>query len=210
MTRRFPKFLVPSPARRRVAPIFSAQTVAVPLERRQTQTLSVLDGGEIIELSVKPSLWYVLSVAWRFVAGCIALAAAVWLIAPPSVYPAGAVVIGACCAAVALRLGLAALQWATRLYVLTNRRVLRFRGVLEVDVAEVPLVSIEKIEPRVSQTQRLLGLGTIRLTRQLDARVEERCGAPRVLCWEDLAAPRCVYQRLVAAVRRARHLAGLD
>lgn len=171
--------------------------VAAPVEEIRARPFALLDGGEIIELSIKPSAWQVAIVAGRFVTACAVLFALTCAFAAPSQSLMGAAAASLFGVAAVLRVGEAALQWATRLYVLTNRRVLRFRGVLAVEVQECPLARVGKVELLESGVQRRLRLGTIRMSA-LD-------GDSGSCVWEHLAQPRAVYQTLLRAIRRAQN-----
>lgn len=166
------------------------------LEKVHAAPLTVLDGGEIIELSVRPSLWFLPIVAGRSALLLALLAVLLALLAPPRYSLSGTLAVSACVTAAVLRVGWAALQWASRLYVLTNRRVLRFRGVLGVQVSDCPLVQVSGCELRHSPYQRLLRLGTIHI-QPLDAR-------RAALNWDHVANPQAVHERLLRAVRRAQ------
>ena len=102
----------------------------------------LLDRDEIVILAVKPSLWFVLFVSarWLALAGVVIVLAA--LFDQPFMLDTLTLVEGALALAAA-RVGIALLQWASRLYVLTNRRVIRVRGILRVDVFECQLSRIQ-------------------------------------------------------------------
>ena len=96
----------------------------------------VLDGGEIVVLAIKPSMWYLVLVSIRWLA-----AVAVVILLSPSLgraLPAfpDSMVMQLALGITAVRLIAALLQWSSRLYVLTNRRVMCYRGVLQVKLFE--------------------------------------------------------------------------
>src|SRR5687767_11245614 len=99
----------------------------------------LLDGGEIVILAIKPSLWFVVFRSIRWLAAMvfvIVLAGFVHRKLPEIniiLFIQGALLLGA------TRVGFAVLQWVSRLYVLTNRRILRLTGILNVDLFECPL-----------------------------------------------------------------------
>ena len=153
-----------------------------------------LDGDEIIQLSIKPSLWFIPVVSLRFVAAAGLLATVVAFATRGA--ELGALILQVLVILVIVRLALAALQWASRLYVLTNRRAMRFRGVLSVDVSECPLAKISEPELCVAAYQRSLRLGTIRMHPAVPelARVE----------WEQVAGAAEIHELLVRAIRRSQ------
>jgi uncharacterized membrane protein YdbT with pleckstrin-like domain len=59
------------------------------------------------------------------------------------------------------RLAWATLEWVSRLYVLTNRRVMRIRGVFNVDLFECSLDRIENTSTSLTLGERLVRVGTV-------------------------------------------------
>lgn len=161
---------------------------------------AILDNDEIIELSLKPSLWYIVTASLRVVcvAAVVGGAAALGTRSAMPHVASWALVLGALAALV--RMLIASLQWASRLYVLTNRRVIRFSGMFTVYVRELPLIRVERAEPIITPLRRALDIGTVRLT-PADGRLD-------VVQWEDVARPEWVHETLVKAIRRSRHTQG--
>ena len=188
----------------RLDPIESAVAEAPPVSERPAALAArpkaavrlELDGDELIQLSIKPSLWYIpltsanilMLVAVLGVACALAMRAGA---TPVTVMPFQ---ILACLAAV--RIGVAMLQWASRLYVLTNRRVLRFEGVLKVSVAECRLKQIGGVDVRPSWLGRGIRLGSIHMRP-----AEEDA---RAIVWADVARPQEIHELLVRAIRKAQ------
>jgi uncharacterized membrane protein YdbT with pleckstrin-like domain len=109
--------------------------------------------------------------------------------------PATQIAFNAVIAAAVLRAAIGSLQWASRLYVLTNRRVLRFSGVFNVRVVECRLARVQAADLRITPPQRVLGLGTIRFAAADDG---------REILWDQLAHPREVHEIAVRAIRKAQ------
>ena len=63
--------------------------------------------------------------------------------------------------AIALRLLWQGLEWLARLYVMSDRRVLRVGGVLRQRVVDVPLTRVQNITVNRSIRERVFGLGTL-------------------------------------------------
>lgn len=167
------------------------------LRDAERQLSALLAENEIIELSCRPSLWFVPITSARFVLSMSALcAASVWLQWNGVSGPLATAVTLFSAAALA-RIGLATLQWASRLYILTNRRVFAYKGVLSVQVSQCPLVRIERADLLVTTVQKALGLGTVRITPAADL-----CGD---VFWEHLSDPTQTYQKLIRAIRRAQN-----
>jgi hypothetical protein len=172
-----------------------APDVTAPLAAGAPAALELL-GDEIIQLSLKPSLWYIplVSARWLGCAGVLALGMLVaaqtgWTVATSLGFNLALSLAG-------LRLGLGTLQWASRLYVLTNRRVIRFKGVFSVASAECPLRDIANVVLVRPGLQRFLPLGNVVM-------LDRRDGG-RTLSWSALARPEEVHELVRRAVARSR------
>ena len=95
---------------------------------------------------------------------------------------------------VGFRLGWTYLDWMNRLYVLTDRRVVRRRGVIRVDVFEARLDRIQQTNVLQPLRQRIFGLGTIAFATAGTAGVDA--------LWEYLPSPHQVHADVVHAVDR--------
>ncbi len=121
----------------------------------------ILDGGETVLLAIKPSLWFVLfdAARWVFLGATLLLISAfsafqVTWVSRQTIGQLGAAIIIA-------RLGMAFLRWVSRFYILTNRRVMRVRGVFKVDILSCPLLSIRRTEITIGPHEKVTRLGTI-------------------------------------------------
>lgn len=161
-----------------------------------TAPLSLLDGDEIIQLSIKPSVWYIPLVSLNFGATALLAGIGLYFAMRGGVLAESALPFQVLIAAAAVRLGLATLQWASRLYVLTNRRVMRFKGVLNVDVAQLRLSDVGRVDVQAGSLARALRLGTLQI-----ASAEEKA---RPCIWREVARPLEVHEILVRAVRKAQ------
>jgi hypothetical protein len=169
--------------------------VAAPKEA-PAAAIQLLDGDEVVQLSIKPSLWYIPIVSARFVLGAVLLGLAVAIASRDGWSNAGSIVLQILVLLALARVAVAALQWASRLYVLTNRRVMRFRGVLNVDLAECPLAKISAAELHVAWYQGALGLGDIRMRPA----AEELASVG----WEQVSKSAEIHELLLRAIRRAQ------
>jgi hypothetical protein len=156
----------------------------------------LLDGDEIVILAVKPSLWFVVFVSFRWVVlmGLVILAAgglarATW-VANTTMIVNGAMALGAA------RIGVAVLQWVSRLYVLTNRRIMRLTGIINVDLFECPLTKIQNTFLTLAWYERLTGLGTISFATAGTGGV--------VVSWTNVNDPLETHERVRAAIHRAQ------
>ncbi len=171
---------------------------ATPVTAESKAALAeLLDGDEIVQLSIKPSPWHVAIVSARFVGvmGCLAGVAAAfgvnagWTALASLAFSAGLV------AAVA-RIAFGSLQWASRLYVLTNRRVMHFRGVFAVRVTALPLARVSEATLRSRWYESVLRLGSIRVATS-DA------GGGH-MNWVHVARAAEVHELLLRAIRKAQ------
>jgi hypothetical protein len=177
----------------------TAQVNAAPTaaaEKAAAAKLELLDGDEIVQFSIKPSLWYIPVVSFNWVVGA-GVVAAVLAAAQPAAWPSAISVVFLMLVLVAVvRVAVAALQWASRLYVLTNRRVMRFHGVLRVETAACPLKRITQVRPVMTWYQRVLQLGSIELTPVIENSIP--------IVWEHVAHPQEVYEKLLRAIRKSQ------
>ncbi len=154
-----------------------------------------LDGDEIVQFSIKPSPWFIALVSLKWVLAMALLGAALAL-AIRGGWTQGVVALNVVVGVAALRVAVATLQWASKLYVLTNRRVMQFKGVLNVSVAECRLAKITAIDVDVFWYGHALRIGSIRM-KPLDP-------GSRTLTWDDVAHPQEVHELLVRAIRKAQ------
>jgi hypothetical protein len=158
--------------------------------------LQMLDGDEIVQLSIKPSLWYIPRVSLRVCTSALVLAVVFWGAMRGGITAEALLPFQVLIAIAVARLAFATLQWATQLYVLTNRRVMQFRGIHSVRVNARPLAQIAATERPARWYDALLRLGTIRMrSADLDT--------PPVM-WEDLARPDEVHEILIRAIRKSQ------
>jgi hypothetical protein len=137
------------------APAVTLPAQALPLPA------DLLDGGEIIILAIKPSPWFVLfdSTRWLIVAAFL-VATSEWL--TTGVGPVSQTMLVQVAVLLAAgRLTAALLRWATRHYILTNRRIIRIGGVLRPDIYVCPLLRIQNTRVSEALHEKLAGCGTL-------------------------------------------------
>ncbi|MCB9850260.1 MAG: PH domain-containing protein [Phycisphaerales bacterium] len=154
-----------------------------------------LDQGEIVLLAIKPSPWFVLfdSTRWLMVGAALLVLSALPSLrladlSGESVAQLGAVVIAG-------RLGIAFLRWASRFYVLTNRRVMRLRGVFRPDILACPLVAIRNTRVHRRLHERATALGTIRFFFEDSSTTEHD--------WREIARSDSIHAQVRRAIERA-------
>lgn len=166
-------------------------------ERTAWNTLpaELLDGGEIVILAIKPSMWRPLfeSTAWLVTAA--GLAATLTLLG--AAFPGLSVAITAQVILLVgfTRLALAIVRWVPTWYVLTNRRLIEIHGVRQPHVAAARLVDVRNTYVNASSIERVTRLGTITY-------VTVRDGEPPHY-WLSIADPVDVHAKMRQAIENA-------
>lgn len=172
-----------------------AQPIPGLLAYGQVVQHDLLDGDEVVILAVKPSMWYLVLVSARWLIG----AATVILLAPWLVGVYTAVtqtgLTQAALVVTSLRLVLALLQWSSRLYVLTNRRVMCYRGITQVTLLEAPLVQIRNTYVNDRRLERWCNVGSIGFSLKGSKRVD--------MWWEQVNAAEEIHDRIRRAIEKA-------
>jgi len=155
----------------------------------------VLRHGEIVQLVLRPSRWFIVLSSLRSLALIVILTVLAVIFDDAIRDPRHwSVEIGAFLAAA--RLGWAILVWMGRLYVLTDMRVLALSGVLNTEVFECPLRRVARTLVERPLKERLCRTGSILIIPQ-----DENCP---IGVWQTINNPAQVHQRLLAAVARAK------
>ena len=157
----------------------------------------LLQPGEIIILLLKPSPWFIVLGPLKTLAA-LALTT-LGLVALQFYVPLGftqreSVLLGM--AVIGLRVFWQFLEWLSRVYVLTDQRVIRIMGVLRISIFESPLQQIQHTSLLFSIRERLIGLGTI-------AFATAGTGAYEAF-WLMVDNPLEVHQKVVETLRRYR------
>jgi membrane protein YdbS with pleckstrin-like domain len=122
----------------------------------------LLGDGEQIILAIKPSLWFIV-----FHSAPLIVIMTLFLIGLRYFFPGEGLsswsrtIHQVVAAVIFLRLLTSVLLWTSRLYILTDRRILRIKGIFNIDLFECPLVKIQNTFMSLAWYERLLGLGTI-------------------------------------------------
>lgn len=157
----------------------------------------VLQPGELVILMIKPSVWFILLESLRSLAIIAGAAGLAILAVRWDILTMGRsdVVLGAGFLIV-VRLFWQFLEWLSRLYILTDRRVVRVKGVLRVDIFEAPLKQIQHTNLLISLRQRVTGLGTVTFTTAGTGMIEA--------AWTYVADPVQVHQTVLRVLHRYR------
>lgn len=157
----------------------------------------LLQPGEIIILLLKPSPWFIVLAPLKTLAALAVLTLS--FIVANSYYPLGVDQRDLTLLGIALvggRLFWQFLEWLSRVYVLTDQRMIRVQGVLRVTVFEARLKQIQHTEMFFSLRERFFALGTVIFATAGTAFNEVH--------WQMLAHPLEVHQKIVQTLRRYR------
>lgn len=135
----------------------------LPAGARWWRTDAYVPAGERLERAFRPSPWFILlhaPGALVLIALLIALGAA-WGLAGPGAREAGWLVVRIGVGALVVHLAIGLLRWLSRLYAVTDRRVVVAAGVLAQVAGDVPLERVQHVTMERSFVERLLGLGTV-------------------------------------------------
>jgi len=178
------------------APGAGATPLAVPAT---AVPADLLGDGEIVILAVKPSPWFVVLASWQVLAVAIVVPLLVYLAVVTfgisSAYPAPAV-FWVCGVAALARLLAGCFQWAGRLYVLTNLRVMRILGTTRPEVAQCLLKEIRAVNATATTAERMLSLGSLSF--------ETTQGDSSELSWLNIVFAEEARQMINDAIGRAR------
>jgi len=184
-----------------MSPTAEPASAAHPVRSVAAAARLIADGEQIV-LALKPSGLFVLLVSAPLGLALLVVILAGFLfdrMGVPCIDSRLLLVV--CVVATLARLVIAGLQWLSRLYILTDRRVIRVKGVLRVQVFECALSRIQHTELVLSLPERIFGLGTVLFATAGTGAAEA--------AWAVIAKPAQVHEVVVEYVRRAQPNNGL-
>ncbi|MFA5865706.1 MAG: PH domain-containing protein [Phycisphaerae bacterium] len=154
----------------------------------------LIDEGEQIILAIKPSLWFIVFYAARSIGLVVAILLALkyFPFAPLWLYQ---YISQIAAAIIFIQLVMGVLEWISRLYVLTDRRVIRIKGIFNIDIFEGPLIKIQNTYLTFALHERLVGVGTILIATAGTAGIDA--------AWQNINQPLEVHERIRIAIREA-------
>jgi hypothetical protein len=152
----------------------------------------LLQGGEVVILLLKPSPLYIILGCLGHLVAIGGLVFVLNLLPVLSDREALVMLVGLWSA----RLIWQFFEWLSRVYVLTDQRVIRVMGVLRVFVFEAQLKQVQHTESLFTIRERLFGLGTISFSTA-------GTGVPEAY-WVMLRQPLRVHKQVIAALNRYR------
>ena len=157
----------------------------------------LIQEGEEVVLALKPSGLFVPLASAPFILAIAMVAAGGYALDTLRIVDLNLQLLALVCVALSVvRLLVAFLQWLSRIYVLTNRRVIRVKGVLRIRIFECPLARIQNTVLSLSFLERIVGLGTILFATAGTGRAEA--------AWVMVARPIEVHEIVVEYIRRAQ------
>jgi len=158
----------------------------------------LLQSGEAIVLLQKPSPWYIMLESLRFLGAVAAISLLALWISKQGYYigVSRKELLLLTVAVEGARLFWQFLEWLSRVYVLTDRRVIRVKGVIRVQIFEAPLPRVQHTTTTFSLRERFFGLGSIHMATAGTGSTEAS--------WVMLANPLEVHRILVQALNRYR------
>lgn len=189
----------PAPSRR-----FAAEGITGDADREAAAARAaallpaeLLQPHEIIILLLKPSPWFIVLAPLKTLAILALLTLAMLVLnkyLPLGIANRDLVLLGV--GLIGLRLFWQFLEWLSRVYVLTDQRMIRVEGVLRVSIFEARLREIQHTELILAVRERVFGLGSIAFATAGTAATE--------VYWLMLAQPLEVHQKVVQTLRRYR------
>ena len=158
----------------------------------------LLQTGEIIVLMIKPSpLFILLAPLPTLVILAVLTVLAVYLhrMFPLGLAESQIVLLGS--VFIALRIFWQFMEWLSRVYVLTDRRIVRVQGVFRISVFEAPLQKIQHSNLYFSLRERVFALGSILFATAGTAAHE--------IAWTMINQPLEVHQKITETINRYKH-----
>jgi hypothetical protein len=174
-----------------------AAAVAIPAGGSLAKLLAshILRDGEIVILILRPSLWFVLLSCIQFVV--VALLLTIWVkFLNLESHATSRSLIEFGVSAISARLAWGTLQWISRLYILTDRRIISLSGVFQMHIFDCPLRKV--VRTRVTRTfaEKLTGTGSIEIVPQDETSPFGE--------WKTVAHPAAVHEQIAATIARAK------
>jgi uncharacterized membrane protein YdbT with pleckstrin-like domain len=128
--------------------------------------VAILEPGEIIIGMWRPTAWYVPLRSARIVIGVALAAVATAGAAGSASLEWTTPIVQVAAALIVARVAWVMADWASRVYVLTDRRVMRRRGIVSPTIYQVPLQRLKRVDLAQSAPARLVGTGTVNFSQQ--------------------------------------------
>ncbi|HWB52599.1 MAG TPA: PH domain-containing protein [Tepidisphaeraceae bacterium] len=157
---------------------------------------NILRDGEIIILTLKPSLLYIPFSCLKFCAVVLILMIASKLWGGHLGYGQERTLIEIGTLVLLGRLTWSALHWMGRLYILTDQRIVSISGIFSADVFNCLLRKVARVRLVYTVKERLFGLGSIEIIPMDDA--------VAIHSWQTVSRVRDVHRQIITAMNRAK------
>lgn len=153
----------------------------------------LIDEGELVILSQHPSLLFIILNPLGSLFALALLTVIAYFGASTSPVPIGrSQVVASGISLILIRLGWSCLEWWCRIYILTDRRIIRRKGVLRVSIFQAPLRRVQHVTMYFSIRERVFALGTIGFATA-------GTGIPEAY-WEMISKPLDVYRKVISTI----------
>jgi uncharacterized membrane protein YdbT with pleckstrin-like domain len=157
----------------------------------------ILQEDEVVLILTKPSLFYLFYSSFPFLLGTFLLGIIIGQISLASAGITPSMIALITLLVCVGRLVWALLVWTSHIYMLTNRRILTIKGVINVYMFQAQLRKMQKIELYRPLGQRLFLTGTIGFSTAAAAGAAEST-------WVMIARPLETHEQIMAAIHKAR------
>jgi uncharacterized membrane protein YdbT with pleckstrin-like domain len=170
--------------------------VGIPVDRAlEILPAKLISDDEVVILVLRPSLWYIpLASLGSIMFVLLVMLLLMWMSTLPWVTWSDGQAVAIGIVLITLRLLWQCLEWWSRVYVLTDRRVIRRKGVLSVSVFEAQLRNIQHTSVFQLLRERLFGLGSIGFATAGSSTFEA--------FWVMIPQPFSVHRAVVDAIER--------
>ena len=169
----------------------------------------LLGGQEVIVLAIKPSAWFVLLSSLPVLASAAVVGVVAYVVNVYDPRTPAQVILTLCAAGGMARLMFACWQWLGRTYVLTNRRIIVIRGLMNVQVTAAGLTDVRRVVLEASLSERAVSAGSIFCLAGTDADSGETGPEDRsAVAWNVISRPQEIHDVIEDAIRRAHRAEG--
>lgn len=155
----------------------------------------VIDGGEIVILAIKPSMWRPLFDSAAWMVGSWILAGLLTILGKPIAGLSMTTTVQIVLMGGTVGLAVAILRWIPTWYVLTNRRIIHIHGVRTPRIDSCELLEIRNTFVQVGIEEKVTNLGSITFV------MDKAASRPRT--WRSIQHPLEVHARIRRAIENA-------
>lgn len=155
----------------------------------------VIDGGEIVIMAIKPSMWRPLFDSAAWMVGSWIIAGLLTFLGKPITGLSMTTTVQIVLMGGTVGLGVAILRWIPTWYVLTNRRIIHIHGIRTPRIDSCELLEIRNTFVQVGIEEKVTNLGSITFI------MDKATSRPRT--WRSIQHPLEVHARIRRAIENA-------